>query len=301
MPLPVISVDDIRLLVSQARNVEEVNHGGQKRVFGCTIDGRRYVVKFLLAASKDAPPEASRDEAAEVEARAKREVETMAACRAPTLVKLGPIGLTAVELRGQRLLYFSEERIDGRDLHRILQEDGPLPIEQCVRLGRDITAAVAELWLLAKVHRDIKPGNSRRRDSDGLFILLDMGLAFDLADESITRPGVIVGTPVYFSPEQMEFAKRRQLDFRSDLFSLGIVLYEGATRKHPFMTPSTNTYEVLANILHADPVAPTSQRAEIPAALEDIIMRLLAKRPHLRFRTCEQLETALAAIRRAGE
>lgn len=219
MPLPVISVDDVCQLVSQARDVEEINQGGQKRVFGCTIDGGRYVVKFLLAAAAGASPDASRDEAAEVEARARREVETMAACPAPTLVKLGPIGLTAVELRGQKLLYFSEERIDGRDLQRILQQDGPLPIDQCVRLGRDITAAVTALWRLAKVHRDIKPGNIMRRDSDGMFNLLDVGLAFDLADESITRPGVIVGTPMYFSPEQMEFAKRRQLDFRSDLFS----------------------------------------------------------------------------------
>lgn len=296
MPLPRVTVDDVKSIVPKASDIHFIDKGGQKLVFGCTLADKRYVIKFLLTAEEPSGPDASRDDFGDVEARAKREVETMAACTAPTLVKLGPIGLTAIELRGQKILYFTEERIDGKNLQQILKQAGPLPPAQIARMGKDVNTAVSALWGMAKIHRDIKPSNVMRRDGDGGFVLLDVGLVFDLDDESLTKPGWAVGTPIYFSPEQMHVEKRRLLDFRSDHFALGIVLYEAATRRHPFIPNGESTALIMGNILNLNPPSSRAIRKEIPEGLDEIIMRLLSKPAHLRYRSCAQLAAAIESL-----
>jgi serine/threonine-protein kinase len=170
-------------------------------------------------------------------------------------------------------------------------------MQEVIDLGYPITTAVSALWAQRKIHRDIKPGNIMRRDADRAFILLDMGLVFDLDDESLSISPV--GTKIYFAPEQMDFANRRSvLDFRSDLFSLGIVMYEMGTGHHPFMTPDVrNSMDVLYNIRNLTPVSPSQYRPEIPQPLETFIMRLLAKRPALRYRKVDMVLQALEQMK----
>jgi eukaryotic-like serine/threonine-protein kinase len=300
--IPNITKEQVAEAVPVARNVRFHASGGQKSVFSCTIEGQPYVLKFMLLATQDAQitddPNLSVDRTYEVFARAKREVETMAQCDSPTLVKLGPIGLEKAQIAGQEVLYFSEELIPGQDLRAIIRDERMLPVDQLVSLATDVTQAVETIWSFAKIHRDIKPGNIIRRDNQSRFVLLDVGLAFDLTDDSITATGILVGTPPYFSPEQMEFTKKRQLDFRSDLFSLGIVLYETATGRHPFRPPASSTMEIMGNILGMRPAPLRDLRPELPTVFESIVLRLLAKRPHLRYRTCDQLLSALRSVPR---
>jgi serine/threonine-protein kinase len=127
-----------------------------------------------------------------------------------------------------------------------------------------------------------------------------MGLVFDLQDASLSVGPV--GTPLYFSPEQTDFNNRRTvMNFRSDLFSLGIVLYEMATGRHPFVTPSSHTtWEVLGNISNMNPEQPISHRPDLPQRLNDIIMRLLAKRPALRYRSISLFQQALSEVEAGG-
>jgi serine/threonine-protein kinase len=165
--------------------------------------------------------------------------------------------------------------------------------DELVKLALHISEAISAIWQFSKVHRDIKPGNIMRRASDGEYILLDMGLVFDLGDLSLSVTPV--GTPHYFSPEQMDFDHRRTvLSFRSDLFSLGIVMYEMATGTHPFVTPATRTTrDVVGNILRLTPTPPNAVRPDLPQSLNDTMLRLLAKRPALRFRSIALFQRAL--------
>jgi len=259
----------------------------------------RFALKVMLtnpAAPQSSPDDYSVEVFDEATARAAREMSIIAECVSPHIVKPGAIPPGRTEINGERVIYFSEEWIDGRDLRTIIRTDGPLPLAQIKSLGVGIAEAVKELWSKKKIHRDIKPANIMRRNGASTFVLLDMGIAFDVEDVSITAPGVIVGTMVYYSPEQIEFVRKRQMDFRSDLFSLGIVMYEAAAGRHPFWSAGMTSQQAVGNMLQVSPDPPVTHRTDIPQQMNAIIMRLLAKQPHLRYRTCDDLLAALASV-----
>lgn len=295
--VPVLNTADILSAIPKVEWLGAPRKGGQKVVFPCKIGGAKYALKLLIPG--DVPEDSDWESERcldEVTARARREVEIMGQCRSPHLVKLGPLPLATCKIGSVELIYFTEEWIEGSDLGEVLKSTSTLSIVELVRLGQHITNAIKELWSLAKIHRDIKPGNIMRRDSSGDFVLLDMGLAFDLQDESLSVYGAVPGTQIFFSPEQAEFAKKRQLDFRSDLFSLGIVLYCLSTGRHPFWSHGMSSQAAIAAIQGAAPPPPSSIQSSIPPKLDQLILRLLEKKPHLRYRTCDQLLSALADI-----
>lgn len=292
------------------QNIKYINKGGQKTVFSCEISGATYALKFLditpLADDvRDTIQQMGPDDEIEpgyltenlqhdVLERAKREIAIMQRCDTPTLVKLGPVGMTLAEFDNKRLLYFTEDWILGEDLHNLFKS-GPISIADSIELGLDIATAIMHLWNIRMVHRDIKPKNIMRRTS-GTYVLLDTGLAFDLADESLTAAFQTVGTRIYMSPEQLTNYKR-ELDFRSDLFVLGIVLYEGLCGQHPFYKRGMNSMQIVSNIM-LNPLLPLKQlRSDIPDSLNFLIMRLLAKEPHLRFKSCESFIQKLTMIK----
>ncbi len=298
MPFQNLTAQQVQQAVPDATNIAFLDRGGQKVVFSCTINGKHYALKILQPHLRPLMLEQSGDVGADpisiddVTARAQREVATMKECDTPHLVKIGPIEMLTIQIDGEDLLCFSEELIDGLPLNKLLRQSGPLSPAEVVELGQNIAAAIGVLWQKRKIHRDIKPGNIMRRRTGG-FVLLDLGLVFDLNDESYSVAPV--GTRIYFSPEQMDFANRRQvLDFRSDLFSLGITMYEMATGVHPFVANASSSWDVLNNIRNLQPQPPHQVKADIPEALSDIIMRLLGKRPSLRFRSIGKLQQALA-------
>ncbi len=228
--------------------------------------------------------------------RATREVETMRDCRSPQMVKPGPLGLNLVTIGGEKLLYFSEEFIDGPDLAKSLTDEGPLDFREVVRLGLDIADAIESLWSLNRIHRDIKPQNIMRGPGERGFVLLDAGLAFDPMGESLSA-GFIVGTKIFFSPEQWDYSNRRSLDQRSDMFALGVTMYMMLTGVHPFYSPGKDARSLMTSILSHHPPAPSRARPGIPDLLDPIIMNLLKKSPHERFRTAAVLKRSLENIR----
>ncbi|GHT46707.1 hypothetical protein FACS189454_08260 [Planctomycetales bacterium] len=177
-----------------------------------------------------------------------------------------------------------------------LKHNGKLSNKMLVKMAYDISYAIKTLWSFAKIHRDIKPSNIMFQRESENFILLDMGLVFDLDGESLSA--CEVGTPMYFSPEQTTFINRRSgMDFRSDLFSLGVVLYEMATGSYPFREDARTRSEVLANIVNHQPVPPKRKCANLNETLNDIILRLLAKRPALRYRSIEMFHKSLDQVK----
>jgi eukaryotic-like serine/threonine-protein kinase len=292
--LPNLTPDQVAILVPQASDIQPVGRGGQKLVFRGTIAGTIYALKF---ANITAPPVDDLDDFAlsDIAIRAKREVETMRECTSPFVVKLGPVGLSFGSAGGQQLVFFSEEYIAGSDLKTRLQTSGKFDLQEVAKLGRQVGLAIKALWEFGKIHRDVKPANIMRRDIGGDYVLLDAGLAFDIDGESISVGPV--GTPAYFSPEQFEFTNRRTvLDFRSDMFSLGVTMYYLLTAMHPFWSQGDTTQSLYSKITRFNPQPPSSIVNGLPDTLDEVVMRLLGKSPHLRFRTCDHLVRALEGV-----
>lgn len=291
--LPNISPEDVEDLIDGATDVSEIGLGGQKLVFKATIAGQAYAIKFAKI-----PPEATDEteieefDRTEVAIRAKREVETMRQIDSPHVVKLGPVGLEFATVGNQDILFFSEELVEGKDLKSILTDNGPFTADEVKRLAIQGTKAIKAISELGKVHRDIKPANIMRRDNDGDYLILDAGLAFDAAAESISVGPV--GTLPYFSPEQFDFSNRRSLlDFRSDIFSLGATLYQLASGIHPFWTRGDTKSTVFNAITTHTPDSLDKVVDGFPEELSDVISRMLGKKPHTRYRRCDDLLEAL--------
>ncbi|MGD0527576.1 MAG: protein kinase [Polyangiaceae bacterium] len=195
------------------------------------------------------------------------------------------------------LLYLVMEFLRGRDLARVIYEDGPLPFRRIVDVLRQTLQALAEAHSESIIHRDLKPENIILEPvrSGGDFVkVVDFGLAKIRADStqpSITSPGIVCGTPEYMSPEQ---ARGDALDGRSDLYAVGVILYQLLAGRLPFEAESP-TQVVLAHLTQQprDPreVAPERQ---IPAQLVDVTLKILAKEPADRYADSDALSQALA-------
>jgi eukaryotic-like serine/threonine-protein kinase len=260
---------------------DPIRAGGQKSVWRATYQGTPYALK-ILASTVDA-----------VE-RVKREIGILRDCVSPRIVRLGPLNLQQVTVNGTEFLFYLEEFIDGAPLDGIAK---PVPFELCKKLGLQMCEAIDELWRMKKVHRDIKPGNIMQRTGSDDFVLLDIGLALDLEGPSLTGTGLVVGTPLYLSPDQLKLVNsRRDLDFRSDLHALGVVMYECLTGVHPLWNQEVPRANITGNILGLRPLPVRKFRADTPPALDDIVLRLLEKEPHARYARIAHLVEELEGV-----
>jgi eukaryotic-like serine/threonine-protein kinase len=192
--------------------------------------------------------------------------------------------------------YYVMEYLPGLSLEELLERYGPLPAGRAVHLLRQVCAALREAHALGLIHRDIKPGNvfvARRGGLYDVAKLLDFGLVKPVAElpaARLTVEGAISGTPLFLSPEQAR--GQDDVDARSDIYSLGAVAYALLSGRPPF--ERTNPLEVLFAHAHDEVVPPSRLQAGVPADLERVILRCLAKRPEDRFQDVERLEQALA-------
>lgn len=166
----------------------------------------------------------------------------------------------------------------GPSLQKRIDEGGPLGVIEVVRIGRQIAAGLSAAHEQGLVHRDIKPANILLSDGIERLWITDFGVARAMDDASMTQTGVIAGTPQYMSPEQ---ARGESVDHRSDLFSLGSVLYTACTGRPPFRSEAA--YGILRRITDSDPRPIREINSDIPEWLCIIIARLLAKHPADRF------------------
>jgi serine/threonine-protein kinase len=193
--------------------------------------------------------------------------------------------------------YYVMEYLPGLSLAELVERFGPMPPERAVYLLRQVCQALREAHAAGLIHRDIKPSNifaARRGGLDDVAKLLDFGLVLPIAQDlapQLTGTGKVVGTPVYMAPEQSR-GSGRDVDARTDIYSLGAVAYYLLTGRPPF--DQKDPMEVM--IAHArDPVTPPSQiRPGIPEDLERVVLRCLAKAPDDRFPDAESLEQVLA-------
>jgi hypothetical protein len=207
-----------------------------------------------------------------------REARTAAAVKNEHVV-----GIYAVEEDAQPP-YLAMEMIEGISLQDKLDRHGPLGLNEILRIGLQVAEGLAAAHKQGLVHRDIKPANILLENGVERVKITDFGLARAVDDASVTQSGTVAGTPMYMSPEQ---AEGLAVDHRSDLFSLGSVLYAMCTGHPPFR--ASGTHAVLKRVIDASPRPIPETNNEIPDWLCDLIAKLHAKKPEDRFQTAREV------------
>ena len=213
------------------------------------------------------------------EARQRFEREARAAAR---VRHANAVAIHAVE-EADGLPYLVMEYVPGISLQQHLDRNGPLDVEEILRIGSQAAAGLAAAHDRGLIHRDVKPANILI-DAAGNVRLTDFGLARAADDTTLTQTGVIAGTPQYMAPEQ---ARGEKVDARSDLFSLGSVLYAMCTGRPPFRAPTT--VAVLKRVCEEEPVDVRDLNPDVPRWLAEIIDRLHAKRRRDRFASAAEV------------
>ena len=221
--------------------------------------------------------------------RFRREAQAAARLRHPNVVAIYDFGLSA-----DGLIYLVMELVEGRSLRTIIAEDGPMAATRAAEVVRQVAAALTQAHNQKIVHRDIKPANIAVESTpDGPRVkVLDFGIVSlrGSAVPSLTQTGAVLGTPAYMSPEQ---CLGEELDGRSDIYSLGIVLFEMLCGVVPFNSP-TAAAVIIQHVQQAPPPLRVLN-ASVSAAVEAVVLRALAKRPQDRFQTARELADALTA------
>jgi serine/threonine-protein kinase len=217
--------------------------------------------------------------------RFRREAKNAAGLSHPNIVSIYDRG------EAEGTYYIAMEYLDGRSLKELIVGRGPAPVPVAIDYARQILAALRFAHRNGLVHRDIKPHNVLV-DSEGRVKVTDFGIARAGASQ-MTEAGSIVGTAQYLSPEQ---AKGTPVDQRSDIYSLGIVLYELLTGEVPFK--GDTPVEIAMRHLSTVPEPPSAKRPEVPHDLDLVVMRALAKDPGDRYTSAEEMDADLERVAR---
>jgi serine/threonine-protein kinase len=211
-----------------------------------------------------------------------REAQATAAVVNPHVMAIHAVAASA------KLPYLVMPFVACESLQQRLDRQGPLDVKDVLRIGLQAASGLAAAHAQGLVHRDVKPANILLETSVDRVMLTDFGLARAVDDATLTRTGVIAGTPQYMSPEQ---ANGDAVDHRSDLFSLGSVLYAMCTGRPPFRAETT--FGVLRRIRETPPRLIREINADIPEWLERIVLKLLSKSPDDRIASATEIATLL--------
>ena len=275
------------ILAGKYEVVRELGRGGMGLVLEARHLrlGQNVAVKLLL-------PEMRFDR--EVTSRFEREARAAARLTGPHVARV-----LDVDILADQSPFLVMELLRGRELGEELDERGPLPVREAVSFVLEACSAMAEAHRMGIVHRDLKPANLFLADAGGrrTVKVLDFGISKVAGDinANVTTTATAFGTPLYMSPEQVRSAKN--VDARSDIWSLGVILYELLSGQPPFDAPSATA--ILAAII-ADAPTPLSEiRTDVPAALSGAVMRALSKNPDTRYPDVASFAAAIAPS--AGE
>ena len=256
----------------------EFGRGGMGTVYRAIQrdDGREVALKVLA-------PRLSGNRTAI--ARFLRECRVLSSLEAENVVRVLDHGYDA----GRYFLVM--EAVEGDSLDRIVLRDGPLPEPELARTFWQVGRALQDLSSCDLVHRDVKPANIVRRTTDGVVKLVDFGLAKHMHEPTtLTETGYALGTSYYVAPEVIEGAPS---DARSDLFALGVSMYEALTGRRPFA--GVVPYQIFKRIVAGQVPDPNQYRADLSPGLVEIVLRLLRTDPGERFQDGGELEQTLRA------
>src|ERR1035437_6727200 len=262
--------------------LEVLGAGGMGRVYKV-----RNVISDRVEAMKVVLPDLEGD--ADLADRFMREIKSQASLDHPNIAALH----TALRLDNQLLMLM--EYVEGVTIETVLRS-GRLPIDKASDYTAQVLSALSSAHARGVVHRDLKPANMIVTPG-GVVKLMDFGIARMAADRKLTEVGRAVGSLYYMSPEQIKGAV--DPDPRSDLYSLGISLYEMVTGARPFQGDSE--YSIMAAHLETAPPPPIQLDPNLPAALSEIVLMALEKDPAQRFQTADAFRAALLSVRGSGQ
>ncbi len=271
-----------------------IGEGGTGIVVSATDrDGRRVAIKFLKTALASE----------EIRLRFAREASAIQTIRSEHVVLVLDVGLLAPELSG--LPYMVMEFLEGKDLARVLHEDGPLGVEDAIACMLQVCAALEAAHGLGIIHRDLKPANlflTRAADGGPHVKVVDFGISkitdpqalAPLRDSTptfneVTASTAVLGSPRYMAPEQIRSSKH--VDARADIWSVGVVLYQLLTGRHAFEAESPVLSSV--KVLTAEPEPLSAVAPHVPREIEAVVVACLAKEPEARPASARALSAAL--------
>jgi len=245
------------------------------------VIGRTVAIKTMLTEGLTS------QEFQEFRARFQREARAAGVLSHPNIVNVFDYG------EDSGILYLIMEYLEGKSLEKLVEGQNILPIETIIPIYDQVCSALDHAHQHSIVHRDIKPANIMILDN-GLVKVTDFGIA-KMMSMGMTQAGQVLGTPNYMSPEQV---KGRQIDGRSDIFSLGIILYDLVTGEMPFAGQNITT--VIYKIINENPIPPRELDATIHPGLSYVICKALAKSPDERYQTCRELAYDLKNFKYVG-
>ncbi len=265
------------ILVGRYRLARLIERGGMAEVW----EGRDEILDRPVAI-KILDPRLAGDH--QFEERFRLEAVSAARLAHPNVVSTFDTGLD------DGVAFIVMELVAGRTLRQVLRDEGPLPIPKAVAIAAAVADALHYAHQAGIVHRDVKPGNILI-GQDGRVKVADFGIAKAASDHDLTHTGAVLGTAKYVAPEQVSGGA---LDRRSDIYGLGVVLYEMLAGRPPF----TGDTDVAVAYQHANAEPPRLRqlRPEIPRRLESVVLKAMAKSPDQRFATAADLRTALLSV-----
>jgi serine/threonine protein kinase len=286
MSIIVPSNAGIQQTLPQIQNIAMVDTGGFKAVYRVTIDGQTEALKLIQIPTSDGGSDAEAFKR-EMIGRVRREVEALSRCKGPEIVKLGKVALTPVTINAVDYVAYSEEFLDGTDLWKLMVSGAAKPAEPELRLlFLTLLKAIRDVWTLGYVHRDIKPKNVMRLNSSARqFVLLDFGIAYSVQDTGLTANPTArmpMATYRYLAPEMMNPTFRETIDYRTDLYTTAMTVYEYGAQRHPLAQDRDDLMHTISRALHQPATPLATHRPDFSLGLCQTVDQMLKKKPALR-------------------
>jgi serine/threonine protein kinase len=271
--------------IPEVADLELLEKGGFKAVYRARIGQGTEAFKLVELPAVETSQEAEAFRL-EMSARVRREIEALGKCKSPQIVKLGRLAATDLHISGRDYVAYSEEFLAGKNLWMILNSIQQKPSEEELRtLFVSLLTSIRELWSHGYVHRDIKPHNVMRLAEPGRpFVLLDLGIAYSVREASLTfNPSQrVLATYRYLAPEMAQVGFREHIDFRSDLYTTALTVFEYAAQQHPLAHTKDDLIQTVSRAIHQAPIPLRQLRADLSAEFCQVIDQMLKKKPALR-------------------
>jgi len=252
--------------------------GGFKAVYKGYVHERLEAIKVVYI------PGDIEEERIELIGRVKREIEALDKCNSPEFVQLGSLPPEPININGIDYIIYSEEYLDGENLRSKVSKNYKPDLSELVQLTKTLLKAIKLLKENDLIHRDIKPDNAiKLKSPERPFVILDLGIAFKIHGTALTRNSMFrPGTLPYMAPEMFNPRFRENLDYRSDMYSAGVTVYEYASGVHPIRKRGEDAYTTMYRILKTQAQPLSILRPDLPSDFCKIIDQLIKKLPALR-------------------
>jgi len=281
------TLEEIHAAIPGLGNLEYKDRGTFKLVYRFAGSNGPQALKLIEVPTSVGPGQDLESYVAELTGRVRRELDALKKCVGAALVRLGDIQLAEYSIAGRRYIAYSEEFLDGQSLIRVIQDAnfGGATASQLAQLIIAGMGTIEALWHHGYIHRDIKPENViATNDALRPYVFLDLGVAYSVIEPSLTtNKAEKWGTFPYMAPEVFHPTFRQFIDYKSDIYSLGVTAFIFASRRHPILEHANYEQGVaLSMILMKKALPLVSLRSNLPLPLCRIIDGMLFKKQALR-------------------